>query len=99
MTYATSAYGFYLEPNNFQEFLSKINENFGTDFKDIYDAIAFLDEEYISSIILCDNVLFQSPKLEIKTFEKALVFHASGPTVQGKVIQPYTCVYWPVDAL
>jgi hypothetical protein len=80
MTYATSAYGFYLEPNNFQEFLSKINENFGTDFKDIYDAIAFLDEEYISSIILCDNVLFQSPKLEIKTLEKALVFHASGPT-------------------
>jgi hypothetical protein len=88
MTYATAAYGFYLEPNHFQEFLSKINANFGTDFTDIYDAIAFLDEEYISSIILCDNVLFQSPKLEIKTFEKVLVFHASGPTPPfGK--QPY----------
>ena len=45
MTYATSAYGFYLEPNNFQEFLSKINEKFGTDFTEIYDATAFLDEE------------------------------------------------------
>lgn len=88
MTYATAAYGFYLEPKHFTEFLSKIKVKFGTDFKDIYDATAFLDEEYINSIILCDNVLFQSPKLEIKTFEKVLVFHASGPTPPfGK--QPY----------
>lgn len=88
MTYATSAYGFYLEPNHFQEFLSKINDKLETKFVDIYDATAFLDEEYISSIILCDNVLFQSPKLEIKTLEKVLVFHASGPTPAfGK--QPY----------
>lgn len=51
MTYATSDYGFYLEPKHFPEFLSKIKAKFGTDFKDIYDATAFLDEEYISSII------------------------------------------------
>ena len=52
MTYATAAYGFYLEPKHFPDFLSKIKAKFGTDFKDIYDATAFLDEEYISSIIL-----------------------------------------------
>lgn len=80
MIYAISAYGFYLEPTNFPTLLSKINSKFGTDFKDIYDATAFLEEEYISSIILCENVLFQSPKLEIKTLEQALVFHATGPT-------------------
>ena len=56
MTYATSDYGFYLEPKHFPEFLSKIKAKFGTDFKDIYDATAFLDEEYISSIILCDEL-------------------------------------------
>ena len=88
MTYATAAYGFYLEPKHFPYFLSKIKAKFGTDFIVIFDATAFLDEEYISSIILCDNVLFQSPKLEIKTLKKALVFHASGPTPPfGK--QPY----------
>ena len=74
--------------NTSQNSCQKIKAKFGTDFKDIYDATAFLDEEYISSIILCDNVLFQSPKLEIKTLKKALVFYASGPTPPfGK--QPY----------